>query len=219
MLMTEQKVKDRDPLLNRDEVPESIVERLKSIYAHCEERAPNGTPYPPVHTSAGKPETIIVPYYDDEAKCMHDSFMSLIEVKREESSEASALMVRTAEMAVRIATIIAIGRNPNAAITTADLSIGHAVAMWSAETMIEGAGLYMSVNENQANAQAVLRIIREKGGSISHRDLSRAIGHKIKVRDLKDILQSLEAAGQIKIPKPFSPSTGGHPIQWYLLVK
>lgn len=100
-------------------------------------------------------------------------------------------------MAIRIATIVAVGRHSDA-VAIEDVRFGCEMADRSVRLIIDGASDYMAENENQASAQKVLRIIRERVGRISHRDLMRAMQHSVRGRDFRDLINGLCEAEQIK---------------------
>jgi hypothetical protein len=124
---------------------------------------------------------------------------------------AGAFYARTAEMALRIATIVAIGRMEDDRLRKSDLEFGIIVAKLSSEIMAEGAAEYMSENENQANAQKIVRLIKQRGGKMSRRELLRSLQNTIKSRDLKDLLQTMCDGGQIEEFTLPPPPSGGRP--------
>jgi hypothetical protein len=85
------------------------------------------------------------------------------------------------------------------------------VAKLSSEIMAEGAAEYMSENENQANAQKIVRLIKQRGGKMSRRELLRSLQNTIKSRDLKDLLQTMCDGGQIEEFTLPPPPSGGRP--------
>ena len=118
-----------------------------------------------------------------------------------EREDGASFYVRTAEMGVRLATIVAIGRDhARPVITLQDLDWAHAVALWSADRMRQDADEYMAENQTQADAGRVLRIIRRKG-RVSHSELLRNLSSRIRSRDLKDILADLTDSERIVVEK------------------
>lgn len=83
--------------------------------------------------------------------------------------EFGACYARTAEMAVRIATIVAVGRLEDDQVQISDLEFGIQLARRSAKMMAQGAELYMADDENQANEQRIIRLVKKHGGRIKHR--------------------------------------------------
>jgi hypothetical protein len=124
--------------------------------------------------------------------------------------EADAkLLSRVPEMAVRLATICAIGRsvsrNPGLAgprVSLEDISWGCELAMWSAERMIGDAAAYMVESEHQGRTLEVLRYIKAaKRGRLTLTDLSRKVRHKYDARTLRSILESLTETDQIEVTR------------------
>jgi hypothetical protein len=109
------------------------------------------------------------------------------------------LMKRTAEIAIRLATVRAIGRDgAKARVTVQDMDWARNVALFSAERMIHDAAAYMAETEWQQKALGVLRIIREApGGAITKTGLYRRLNHKYKTAEVKAILEGLVEAGQV----------------------
>jgi len=109
------------------------------------------------------------------------------------------LMKRTAEIAIRLATIRAVGRDgQKASVTVEDMDWARNVALFSAERMVHDAAAYMSETDWQQKALGVLRIIREApGGAITKTNLYRRLNHKYKSAEVKAIIEGLQEAGQI----------------------
>jgi hypothetical protein len=72
---------------------------------------------------------------------------------------------------------------------------------------------YMSVNDHQAMAMRILRVIKDKG-RIKHGVLLRAMQNRIKARDLKDHISSLAESGEISV-EAIRPEAGGTAVNWY----
>ena len=102
------------------------------------------------------------------------------------------------EMAVRMATIRAGGRDPvMPKISEDDMQWGRAVALWSARTLYRMGRLYISETEFQAEANRVLRIIDKEGGEISQETLRARMKNRLKARDLREVIETLEDTGAI----------------------
>lgn len=124
---------------------------------------------------------------------------------------------RTAEMAVRIATILAIGRlDGSDNIRLPEIEYATAMARQSADMMAEGAADYMSENEHQANAQKIVRIVKARGGVVRHRDLLRGLQRTIRARDLRELLAFMVEDGTLE--KVELRSDRGPPTDGYRLV-
>lgn len=128
---------------------------------------------------------------------------------------AQAFFARAAETAVRIATILAIGINPDRPVLTLDaFTWAREFSMWCARSLQRGGTEHIADSDNQSAANAVRRAVREAGGRMKHRDLLRRLNHRIKNRDLIDIVKALVEAEQISVEKVV-PEGGGTPSVWY----
>lgn len=72
---------------------------------------------------------------------------------------------------------------------------------------------YLADTQNQADAQLVMRIVRQTG-RITRRELRRRLQHKIKGRDFDDILKGLEESCELGHERELPPS-GGQATVWY----
>lgn len=152
----------------------------------------------------------------DGAFQQYQEFSGEIDGIMTRNPELSSFYARTVETALRIATIIAIGRLEARQVNKIDMEHGILFSRRSAQFMEKGAHDYMAENQYQADTQKVMRRIREKGGRISGRDLLRSLQNSIRTKDLKEILDSLCQAGQIKKEEM---KTGGRPSVIYTLLK
>jgi len=81
--------------------------------------------------------------------------------------------------------------------------------------MEEGAFDDMTENENQANAQKIIRILKKNGRRMSHRDMVRSLQNSIRSCDLKELLQAMYESGQLA--KQEIKSQRGPSSIWYKL--
>jgi len=119
-------------------------------------------------------------------------------------------------MALRLATVIAIGRGHDH-IRIEDLEYGIKLAKQSGEYLEEGATDYMAENENQANAQKIIRILKAHRGRVKYRDLVRSLQNSIRSRDLKELLHSMHETGPLE--KRGTKSQRGRLSIWYKIQK
>ncbi|WP_051949127.1 DUF3987 domain-containing protein [Methylosinus sp. PW1] len=134
------------------------------------------------------------------------------------ASERMPYYARAAQNAIRLATIQALARlgvgDPK--VTAQDVKWGIEVAEFSAQTMLRGAGLYISETDHQKSANNVLRIITNKGGFASYRDISQALKSRLKSRDLQDVIKTLLDGGFI-VEEVVKSGKGGHAVKKYRL--
>lgn len=137
-----------------------------------------------------------------------------------ESREADeSFLARTSEMAVRLATIRALGIDQdNPVVSAADMTWARDLALWSADRMIAESGQFMSENDKQAEHQMVLRLIEQGGvegrGQISQGELSRKIRGRLDTNRVKSILAGLVESEQVEEQKQ---ETGGRIKRLYVL--
>jgi hypothetical protein len=115
------------------------------------------------------------------------------------------------ENASKIALISAVGRSPeNPIIERQDMDIGHAIAWWSANTMISSIASHIADNQLERDVNAVERFVVEGGDA--GRKWSEVLRRfrSIKSRDLKEISESLEKEGSIVVDMAPNP-LGGAP--------
>lgn len=126
-------------------------------------------------------------------------------------------LARTAENAIRLATIRALGTNAiNPVVTLEDFRWGVEIAEWACRQMMIGAGEYMSETEFQSNAQAVIRIIKKAGGTCSHSVITKKMNNKLKSKDLRDLLETMIESSTLVVLPSVKP-TRGQTGKWYRL--
>ncbi|MCO6407342.1 bifunctional DNA primase/polymerase [Hoeflea alexandrii] len=193
-------------------VPRQIIDDMRIIYFRSGEMAASNRIFPDTDIAGTPGAAFRMKWCADGSEEFFATFSRDIENKMFAEPENVDFIVRTAEMAVRIATIVAAGRH-NDSIRLDDIQFGANLAMQSADLMIAGAADYMAETDHQANAQRVVRIIRERGGRMVYRDIARAMKH-MKARDIKDMMAGLcemEILRREEIQKP----SGGHPVVWF----
>ncbi|MCH4542732.1 bifunctional DNA primase/polymerase [Ochrobactrum sp. A-1] len=210
-------VSERDPLQDAAVVPTDIIDRLRRIYFRSGELASAIRNDPNADPSTSN-QLRLLPWCPDGAQTRYGEFSREIERLMDKDVEASAFYARTVEMSLRIATIVAIGRLDDEQVRRVDMEFGIEVAHQSARFMASGAADYMADNENQANAQRIMRAIKGRKGRASYRELARSLQNSIRSRDLRDILQMLCDAGQLE-RQEVKPPQGGHPVLWFQIGK
>lgn len=212
LLNGRERAKEQEPQGDPAKVPADMINDLQLIYYRSGQLSssfrndPNTDP-----AMAG--QLLELTWCPDGSHERYKAFSAEVEELMRQKAEQGAFYARTVEMALRIATIVAIGRLEENQVRISDLECGIGLAMRSAEMMTEGAADYMAENENQANAQKVLRIIKARGGRIKHRDLLVAMQYSVKSRDLREIIGMLCEAGQIERQEVRSVS--GPAATWY----
>jgi hypothetical protein len=206
-LQIETKVRPRErmPTVDPSVVPASIIAGLKKIYVPRtgillqETRVPD-------HKKLD-----ITP----EAEKVRRELVLEIQAMGDANNSLEPFLARTAENAVRVATILAVGRG-SMTVEAADMSWARAFTMWATHRMAEGAGLYIADSDNQAMANDVKRALKGNG-RVSRSVLLRALGHKYKAKELDGVLNSLAEAEEISIERGATTPKGGQPPRWYTL--
>lgn len=215
MLSTDERPADREPTAPASIVPDRIVDGLSGLFG-------GGNPILAASQcmiSSSEVVPQVVPWSSDGAQAAFTALAGQIERTGDAKPEAKPFFARTAEMAVRMATIVAVGRgDPKPEVRFEDMAWGRDVALWSARTMMMSAGLYMAETEVQADANRILRLIRDSGGRISKRDLLRRLQHRMKAREFKDVMDSLAASGAVTAETE-PQQKGGHPNIVYVALE
>lgn len=181
-------------VLDRNDVPQDICDELAAIYWRLGEIGAS-----PYHGQGDIPcgDPIMVPWADGGAERAYDDLVHDLQSRMDAESEDARYLVRTAEMAVRIATIRAIGvdwREPS--IGQDDMLWGASVALTSAQAMIEGARDRISENFWQDNVNKVINIAKRKG-VFKLRELQQAT--KMRGKDLKEIVGDLVETERLRM--------------------
>jgi hypothetical protein len=121
----------------------------------------------------------------------------------------SAILRRVAENAYKIALISAVGVDPVAPkITDADFAIGHALARWSATSMIANIASHIADNQYERDVNAVERRIEAAGkDGILQGKLNNDM-RAIRKRDFEEIIAGLLDGGVIFRSKTDSKKPG-----------
>ena len=123
-----------------------------------------------------------------------------------------AILRRVVENALKIALVSAVGRNPGGPeIDRTDFDLGHAIARWSACTMIANIASHIADNQTERDVNDVERFIRAAGDDgRSMSEILRA-HRRIKSRDLKEIVEALEREGAVASERVDPGDKGGRP--------
>jgi len=190
----------------KKDLPGSIIAALHRLMREAEGNLDGGKM---AYISQEAPAFDIMPWGDDAVRIAYEQFDE--EIFENEDSEIVALMSRTAEMAVRLATIHAVSRaGRSASLAMQDWEWGKAIAMHSAQIMTVDVRERMSDNDAQAKYKLIERLVRE-AGEISRRDLLRKLNGRIPSQDIDKIIGLLADAGILaKVVAVMAPK-GGRP--------
>lgn len=160
------------------------------------------------------PEPEIIPWESDAAKKAYHDLEKHVHAEMDARPELEPFIARTAEIAVRLATIRAAGRlGRGATLAVQDMEWGRDIALTSAEMMAGDAAKHMIVEMSHGKiANRILELLRSRGRT-KKRDLMRAMGNGIKSRDFDDAMKSLAESGQVDMEKS-RPASGGPETIW-----
>ena len=203
---------DQDPELDPRTVPTRLSEALATLYRWGSDSIADTRLINPTHDFA--PQTL--PWHGAEAKGVYEDFSRHVEGRMRADQGEAPFLARTAEMAVRMATIRAAGRWGHvAAVGADDMEWGANLSMRSSLELIQDAQRNMV--EELGIGQLTVRVLRlvEMKGSITHRELHRKMQQSFRrSADLVDVMKTLETADRITIEKNV-PLSGGPPTVTY----
>lgn len=169
-----------------------VADGINAIVAHVETMA---------RTSITPPCARVA--MTDEAHRAYTSLVTMMDAAARASSAAGirgapAILKRVAENAAKIALVSAVGRDHLAPrISAHDFAIGHAVARWSAVTMVANIASRIADNQTERDVNDMERAIRAAGQEgILKGKLFDSL-RRIKPRDKADILAGLQEAGRV----------------------
>lgn len=192
VLSVDERPDDREPLCDPQVVPPALVDQVKRLWAIRGDVAGATS-----NASLVVPEPLHVGWGHGAAEVWQRLGRDLAR-REQEAPEEAPFLARTHEYAVRIATIVAVGRGAST-VEVPDVEFGAALAMRSAVDVIAGARGYMAETDNQANANLILRALRSAGGGwVDNARLLRALNNRLRMRDFKDLTAQLVETGQVQ---------------------
>ena len=132
--------------------------------------------------------------------------------------EREPFFARTAEIAIRLASIHALGCG-RMEVERDDMIWGRDIAMWSAQNMSRVSSGYMAENETQKIYNRIIRFIdTSPDRTIHRRALLQKLKGAVKARDLEEMLKTAIDGGEIEETKKI-PLQGGKPSVVYKMLK
>ncbi|MBX9757230.1 MAG: bifunctional DNA primase/polymerase [Beijerinckiaceae bacterium] len=193
LLSTNLKARPQDPQADRTEPPKWLRDKLARFYqlthALTEEeqaaiRSNLGAPAKPKRLAADPAAQAAIALLVDE-----------VEAARTDS-ELEPYFARTAEMAIRLATIRAAGRSATA-VDASDVAWGRELAMWSARMMAKSAGAHMAENEFQAYGNRIVGFVTRRARPVTKREVQQFLKCALKVREVEALLEALVESGRL----------------------
>ncbi len=181
------------------EFPEALARRLLEIMP------PQGPGNLPTGGAAaitvpGQVKFVRIPWASHEVEAAYVTYGREVLARIDSDPEAEPFLGRVAEMAIRIATVHAIGRAGRlATITMDDWLFGRSLASASARIMINDVRMLLAENQHHSDYKLIMRLVAEAGkGGIKHRDLYRKIDGRIKISEIKSIIEALVSSDRIQ---------------------
>ena len=201
--------KKQEPKIDPTKPPESIVYGVREIYSRL-----GGA----MNKMAGTSPAYVSLAISQDADRIWSNFAEEMQAKGDTDEDAGALFARTAEIAMRLATIVTIGLGTDC-IESDVMVWARDFARWSSDKLAISAGLYIADSEHQAMANEIRRVIKRlSNGSkkVKHSDVVQALKQKYKSRDLKDALEQMIMGGVVVMDRKI-PEGGGTPMLFYSL--
>lgn len=200
---------DREPQLNGQLVPHAIIEQIKLIVSNrgLNASASSTIGVDPIRATWG------LEGQEAWRAC-------LIEIERimDEKPGVAAFFARTAEHALKLATIRAVGVDwLRPAVTGDDMLWGQEIALNSAFRMAVEATDLISSNPWEEAVNRVLRAIKEAKGTAAHNVLYRKVYRKINPKMFEAIISAMIDAGKIDVGAPVVTQRGGFAPKVYTL--
>lgn len=180
------------PSANPLVVPQSIIDGVRSIYGA-------GDVVSFARDDISKPVDLKVVPWGDGAEALYEAAVSHAERISDEQPDRGDYYGRSAEMALRIATILAIGINPaNPVITASDMAWSIRLVSIATKRLFERADLYVSDNLHQAQYNLVRRIIADSKGWIARQAVTKKVKGRFPTKVTESILEALVEAGEVE---------------------
>lgn len=192
------------PTGNINEVPEAITEALREIYFR--------NPLAAQTQSELQADPQILTFADDAERAWDDLDAELTAMVDADPA-IEPFQVRTAENAIRLATISAVGQGKNG-IDAATMAWGRSFSMWSLRRLAGSARAYIADSENEAMAKAIRRALDGRG-KVPRKDLLTTLGHRYKPWELEGVLTSMVEREEVTCLKKVPSKKGGRPLLWY----
>jgi hypothetical protein len=142
-----------------------------------------------------------------------------IALRIKDDEAARDFYIRTREMAIRIATIAAFGKEMRWPSVDGETMLwAGKVAMWSTERMYEQFKEYAAETETQALAKEIVRhvkgVCRGKEKRMAHSHLLKRLDHRFKSNDIKGVIELLVVSGDIQIVQGPKGANGKVPVYY-----
>lgn len=198
------KVADADPSADPLQVPAALAGDLVEFYQRINRNTPGeiNNPFGPVRPA------VTLGWGAGARECWETMKLEIEPLA--DDYEAGSFWKRTVEIALRLATIRALG-NYSAQIELTDMIWARDVASASALQMKEAADEHMAENDRVGLRNRILRFLRSQKDKANRRDIQRFIRSSVDSRTLADVLSQMVEAGDIKCTPAAKPEIGRPP--------
>lgn len=193
MIDSNKKIKDTNPKIPKD-VPKLLSEEMSHMY-RC---GGSSLSLSQLLNTKYDEEPITIGWESKEAKDEFDKLTSNIENISEDNHRIAPFYARAAEIAVRIATIVAVGRDDICArISIEDIKWASELSMKSSVDMSVESRNYIHENDRQRWFNTIYGVIKKRR-SVSIREIQQHLRGALKSGDIKDIMASLIESGEVE---------------------
>jgi len=203
------RVSQQKPKVDSMDIPDSITKRLRDIY---EQRG-----------GAMSFMSNVVPdfvYMGITPEAEEARLAYVRELEKIDDQLTRNLMVRSPEIAVRLATIVSMGLWQNT-IEVDDMQWAINFARWVGMRLVTLAKQHIADSENQDLANKIMKIVRKRGRGkecmIKQSEIVFELRHRPKVRDILEVIGGFLVSAELVIAKIEKPQRGGRSTYSYKL--
>lgn len=147
---------------------------------------------------------------------VYEAFRDRMDARQEQAN--GLYFARTAEIAIRLAMIRAVGRK-RVEMHAEDMQWGIEVALWSSDKLAELAEMHMAGSVHKERHNRLVQFLKRKGRA-TRKDIHRfAFRSELDKRELAMVIDSMVEGGVIEKMEGGRPPQGGKMIEIYRLVR
>ena len=179
-----------NPELDPDIVPDGLKDALLSLHEWGD---PKSLGTISNHNTNYIPD--VCPWASDAAEKCYRQLSRTVERFSEDNPESANYIARTAETAVRIATIRAAGRwGYGASVDLSDMEWGAGIAWTSSQSMATDMLEFLPENERSQMTKRIAAYVKRRG-PVKVKHIQQFLKGRLKSGDIKDILSQLVESG------------------------
>ncbi|MFD2675992.1 bifunctional DNA primase/polymerase [Camelimonas lactis] len=205
--------KVRRPAASLDEIPPALIEHVEALIGGNI----GGNLFGLNASGERKPAAVLTAAYGPGVEDLFESFDDRIRAEHKKTdAELRPLLTRVGENAARLALIVSVGCSPGDPVITAEIQTwANAVAEASYRTIAAGAADNVADNDRQQDYLRIRNYITKKGAEgITTRMLIKQVKGRIERRQLDDILDLLQTAGEVVYGEAVA-SSGQKRVRWW----